>query len=163
MIKRGKISSNSTYYRKGGGDKMKKALFVFFALISVLILNVGVFAQETKTAGTSANCAAVDTDDMRYGKSPFNKLGRGAINTATCWLEVPAEVCRVTAEKNALVGYTLGLTEGFFTTLLRGFTGIFDVATFIIPPYNKPLMQPEYAMDSFGQGFEDAADAQARP
>lgn len=141
---------------------MKRALFIFCAFALVLALNTGVLAEEAKK--TDANsCPAVDTQDMRYSKSPINKLGRGVINTATCWLEVPAEIGRVGAVKGPFVGYTLGLVEGLFTTMLRGATGMLDAVTFIIPPYDKPLMQPEYAADSFGEGYNDIADAQARP
>jgi len=144
---------------------MKRILLILCALTFLLSLSIISYAQEAKTQST-AECipdAPVKTEDMRYGKSPFNKLGRGAINTATCWLEIPAEVCRLSEEKGPFVGYTLGFAEGIFTTLLRGATGIFDAVTFIIPPYNKPLMKPEYAIDSLGDSFRSQADAQARP
>lgn len=142
---------------------MKKALFLFCAFALVLTLAIDVFAEEAKTGESTKDSPAIETQDMRYPKSPFNKLGRGALNTATCWLEVPAEVCRVSADKGPIAGYTLGLAEGFFTTLLRGATGIFDAVTFLIPPYNRPLMQPEYAVDSFCEGFVDNAEEQVRP
>jgi len=142
---------------------MKKILLVSCALLITLSLCNVIYAQEAK-AQKQTECAStpVDTADMRYNKSPINKLGRGVANTATCWLEIPAEACRVTEEKGPLVGYTLGIVEGFFTTLLRGATGIFDAVTFLIPPYDKPFMQPEYAIDSFGDSFKSNADAEQR-
>ena len=143
---------------------MKKLLLICSTVIFVFLLCINIYAEEAESANSSeCTPGVVNTQDMRYPKSPFNKLGRGVINATTCWIEIPAEVCRVSEKKGPIVGCTLGLAEGFFTTLLRGATGIFDAVTFIIPPYNKPLMQPEYALDSFGESFNDYSDEQARP
>jgi len=46
------------------------------------------------------------------------------------------------------MGATLGIVEGVYTSVFRVLTGAFDTVTFIIPPYNKPLMEPAYAVDS---------------
>ncbi len=47
-------------------------------------------------------------------------------------------------EENEFVGGTLGFAKGIFIGVLRFGTGVFDMVTFIIPPYNHPLMEPEY-------------------
>ncbi|MDD4953429.1 MAG: exosortase system-associated protein, TIGR04073 family [Candidatus Omnitrophica bacterium] len=89
---------------------------------------------------------SIVADDIAYENSPINKLGRGTINTATCWAEVPARVFEVSNRHDPLTGFTLGTVEGVFTGIFRGLTGIFDAVTFIIPPYDEPIMQPEYAL-----------------
>jgi putative exosortase-associated protein (TIGR04073 family) len=89
---------------------------------------------------------AVETENIQYDKTPINKLGRGLINTGTFWAEVPAQAFKVTNERDPLMGATLGVAEGLFTGLLRGLSGIYDTLTFILPPYDKPMMKPDYAL-----------------
>ena len=158
--------------QKGGKAKMKRVFLISCALMFTLSLITGVYAEEAKTSEAknatqdTIKCAPVaplNAENDNYNNSPVNKLGRGVANAATCWLEVPAEICRVSEDKGPILGYTLGFVEGVFTTLFRGATGIFDAVTFIIPPYNKPLMDPEYAIDSFGDSFRSRADAESRP
>lgn len=93
----------------------------------------------------------IETSEIKYTNSPVNKLGRGVVNTATCWAEIPAEIFAVSKDSDPVAGCTLGLAKGIFTGLLRGLTGIYDAVTFLIPPYNKPLMEPEYALQSVDQ------------
>jgi putative exosortase-associated protein (TIGR04073 family) len=93
----------------------------------------------------------IDDADMSttYGKTPFNKLTRGVLNMSTFYLEVPANVIRVGKEKNDyFIGATIGTAQGFFACMLRALTGVYDTVTFVIPPYNRPVMQPEYAVQS---------------
>lgn len=100
----------------------------------------------------------IDTTDMRYGKTPLNKLGRGVINVSTFYLEIPAAVFRVSDEtNNEILGVTLGTAEGLFTALLRGMVGLYDTVTFLIPSYSKTLMKPEYAIDSMDQAYNQGS------
>jgi len=87
-----------------------------------------------------------DAEDIRYEKTPVNKLGRGVINTATCWAEIPAQMAKVSKEHDPALGCTLGVVEGAISGIVRGATGIFDALTFFIPPYDKPIMKPEYSL-----------------
>ncbi len=91
---------------------------------------------------------AMDTRLMTLAKTPVNKLMRGLVNSLTCLLELPASICDVTKRKGGLAGATLGVADGFFTSFMRLGTGLFDTVTFLIPPYDKPLLKPEYAIDS---------------
>jgi putative exosortase-associated protein (TIGR04073 family) len=75
-----------------------------------------------------------------------NKLERGLINTASCWAEVPGRVCEVAKSNGPVSGLTFGLVKGLVLGLLRGVTGLLDTVSFFAPPYDKPLMQPEYAL-----------------
>lgn len=136
-------------------EKMMRIL-MSLVIISMLVLTCA-YGEETKESVTEKeNCGAkIDTSDMRYEKSPLNKLGRGVINTVTCLAETPAGIYRVSKDKGEVVGVTLGFVEGLVTSFLRGASGIFDMVTFIIPPYDRPLMQPEYALDSFEKSYHE--------
>jgi len=99
----------------------------------------------------------LNTADMSttYGKTPFNKLTRGVFNMSTFYFEIPAGAIRVSKEKdNCFIGSTIGTAQGFFACILRAVTGVFDTVTFLIPPYNKPIMQPEYTVQSLEQASE---------
>jgi len=95
---------------------------------------------------------------VNYDNTALNKLGRGLINTGTCWMEIPTSIFKVSKEKDPLTGTTLGTAEGLVNGVLRGLTGIFDTVTFILPPYNKPLMNPEYVLQEADQATKDYLD-----
>ncbi|MFA6129873.1 MAG: exosortase system-associated protein, TIGR04073 family [Candidatus Omnitrophota bacterium] len=87
----------------------------------------------------------IDRDQIPYGNTPINKLERGVINMATCWMELPAEVARVSNEQDPAAGASIGVVNGTITSVIRGLAGIYDTVTFPIPSYTKPAMKPEYA------------------
>jgi putative exosortase-associated protein (TIGR04073 family) len=89
----------------------------------------------------------LNTEDMNYEDTPVNKLGRGTINTTTFWAELPGQVCKISKEKDPVQGFTFGLTMGTIAAVGRGITGITDMVTCLFPPYNKPYMEPEYALN----------------
>lgn len=133
---------------------MKKTLRIFCIAILVLSILTNAGAEEAEIKVTDQSYA-IDTDNIQYENSPVNKLGRGVINTATCWAEVPAAVAKVSKDSDPALGCTLGVVEGVFNGILRGITGIFDAVTFVIPPYNKPIMEPEYALKSADQKMRE--------
>ncbi|MDD5282351.1 MAG: exosortase system-associated protein, TIGR04073 family [Candidatus Omnitrophica bacterium] len=87
----------------------------------------------------------IDRDEIPYGNSAINKLERGVINMATFWMEIPAEVAKVSKEQDPAAGVTVGVVNGVITSAIRGVTAIYDTATFPVPSYTKPAMKPEYA------------------
>ena len=121
---------------------MRKKALVVILLLLIGLLPGTVFCQEYR----GDYRRSLDRDEINYQNSPVNKLGRGAVNTVTCWAEIPSEVIRVTQEKDPLAGATLGLVEGTLTGIVRGITGIADMLTFFAPPYDKPYMKPEYPL-----------------
>lgn len=133
---------------------MKHILLISIAVIFALTMAINVNAQDNK-ADTEDSDASIAVSEIQYDNSPMNKLGRGAVNTATCWAEIPAQVCRVSKDKDPFLGATLGLLEGGVTTIIRGVTGIIDFVTFFAPPYDKPLMEPEYALKSADDEFKE--------
>jgi putative exosortase-associated protein (TIGR04073 family) len=139
---------------------MKRVALLVCLAVMVSGLSLAVLAEENKAceaakASPKEGTAMVNADDMRYGKTCFNKLGRGVINILTSPSEIPAGAFRVCREKGDFIGVTLGSFEGLFTFIIRGIIGVFDTATFLIPPYNRPIMQPEYAFQSLEQSFHD--------
>ena len=132
---------------------MKKYALIYCLAVVILLSFTNAYASESQkqACGEKEPSALINTADMRYTKTPLNKLQRGAFNLSTCFLEVPASVFRVSKEKGEFIGFFVGPIQGLFTTLLRAATGIYDIVTFPIPAYDKPLMQPEYAFDSLDQ------------
>jgi putative exosortase-associated protein (TIGR04073 family) len=106
----------------------------------------------------AADSFAMDTRLMTLAKTPVNKLIRGLVNSLTFLVEIPASICDVTKRKGGLAGATLGVADGFFTSFMRLGTGLFDVVTCPIPPYDKPLLKPEYAIDSAVDKMGDSVD-----
>lgn len=94
--------------------------------------------------------AAAQEDRSRYVEGMLRKLGRGIANIVTC----PAELLRVPEEVGRRDGYVAALTvgplQGVWRTLLRGVTGIYEVATFYAenPHGFEPLIKPEFAFGS---------------
>ena len=123
-------------------------------------------AGVTKPAADTAQPVSTTTNDKKgsldaanmsdsYGKTPLNKLTRGVFNMSTFYFEVPAAVMRVSKEKdNYFIGSTIGTAQGFCACILRAVTAVFETATFLIPPYNKPIMQPEYSVQSLEKAQE---------
>jgi putative exosortase-associated protein (TIGR04073 family) len=118
-------------------------------LIAILLLFTDIYAEGEPDSGNYDQ--AMESGEIQYTDSPVNKLGRGVVNTATCWAEIPAEIFAVSKDSDPVLGCTLGLAQGIFAGLLRGLTGIYDTLTFFAPPYDKPLMEPEYALQSVDQ------------
>lgn len=133
---------------------MKRKLQILCSVILALSLLAPADAQETQTEVIDNNYS-IDGNNISYENSPVNKLGRGLINTATCWAEVPASVAKVSEQSDPFIGTTLGAVEGVFTGILRGITGLFEAVTFVIPPYNKPIMEPEYALKSADDNLKE--------
>jgi len=115
---------------------------------AILICCVLIFAVSLASAyaGHYRHKDVIDEEDFDYKDSPANKLGRGLINTATCWTEIPGEMARISNETDPLVGSTIGLFQGTFLALVRGLTGLYDTLTFAVPPYDEPVMEPEYGI-----------------
>jgi len=73
----------------------------------------------------------------------FHKLGRGLINTASGWLEIPKNIHEVSVESNPLAGASYGTIKGTGLALVRTGVGVYDSATFVFPKY-EPILEPRY-------------------
>src|SRR5262245_11111269 len=104
---------------------MKLSRKILVALFAVAVL------------ASAKNCYAYDA---------FTKLGRGAANVLTGWVEIPKGVQTEASETNVLSGITVGLAKGLGMGIVRTVTGAYEVVTFPFPaPADyKPVLEPEY-------------------
>ncbi len=151
---------------------MRKSFVVSLLTVLIFSMSVGVYAQAPVTSIFNARFMQPEgvnmaqplflrevnqpilQDEGYYSESWVTKMGTGVINTVTSWVDLPRKVTEVSAEKNVLMGATFGLSEGIATGLARGISGVYDVATFGVSPYNKPAMKPEYKVDKPNEGLK---------
>ena len=103
------------------------------ALITLLVLSL---------TGLSYAAEAGKAGDMASGA--MNKAGRGLKNFLLGWTDIPKSICEVTMDtKNAALGLTVGLWDGFKKAFPRTVSGAVDLATFPIPDYDKSPVSPD--------------------
>lgn len=130
---------------------MKKNTMFILILVSIIsvFFNTNVQADyeedEYIEVGSIERLPVVNLDKVPYQDKAINKLDRGVVNAATFWMEVPAEVARVSNEKDPFLGVTVGVVRGLVASIFRAGSAAFDTTTFLMPPYDKPLVKPEYA------------------
>lgn len=100
--------------------------------------------------------APLQTDAYQIdADSPASKGGIGAMNTLTAWADIPTEMQKVGEEQNdVFAACTLGLVQGVVYSIQRGTAGVYDMATFGLPPYDEPMMEPEYKVEKPQDGFK---------
>jgi len=81
---------------------------------------------------------------VEHDATAGTKLGNGLGNALTGWMEVPRKISEVSQEKDAFAGITVGTITGAFYGVGRTAAGVLDTATFVVPPYDKPIMEPNY-------------------
>jgi putative exosortase-associated protein (TIGR04073 family) len=128
---------------------------IIVAILALLLVMASGSGIKAVYAADEELAFEFDTADINYQNTPVNKFGRGVVNTATCWAEIPGEFFRVSNQSDPSIGLTLGVMQGTINAILRGAVGIFDTLTFFIPPYNKPEMKPEYALQSADKSFRE--------
>jgi putative exosortase-associated protein (TIGR04073 family) len=154
---------------------MRKTLVFVLGLSVILLLVANVYAQtepvtpltnlgiyqarslhpeQDSSMFTSAYLKSINEETTTYEDSPANKVGVGMINAATSWTDVPRQIAEVSEKDNVLAGWTLGFGEGVVSGIARGVSGAFDMVTCGLPPYDKPLMEPEYKVRQPNQGFK---------
>lgn len=101
---------------------MKTQRFVYGLLVAVMVVGL-------LPAVASADAGA--------------KLSRGAVNTLTGWAELPKQVINRSSSDNPYLGITYGLADGLSNGLHRTLYGAWDSITFLVPPHEKPALQPE--------------------
>ncbi|MFH1856317.1 MAG: exosortase system-associated protein, TIGR04073 family [Candidatus Omnitrophota bacterium] len=95
-------------------------------------------------------CLAVSFTTYVYAENALTKLGRGIVNTATGWLEVPKRIYNTAKDENVMVGITVGTAKGIGWGVTRTAVGIYEVVTFPfpIPTGYKQIIDPEYVFTS---------------
>ncbi len=104
------------------------------------------FKKDTENFSTFINSAY--SGDTAEADFPTNKMGVGMMNAATAWTDLPRGMARVSRNDNLLMGMTLGAAEGVVSAIGRGAAGVIDMATFGLPPYEEPLVSPEYRTEN---------------
>jgi len=80
-----------------------------------------------------SNAAFAESSGGIMESGPVKKLGRGVLDIADAFVEIPGTMMRVGNENGAAAGMTTGLIEGVFNTVKRALAGIWEVGTFLIP------------------------------
>jgi putative exosortase-associated protein (TIGR04073 family) len=78
------------------------------------------------------------------------KLGRGIVNIATGWVELPKNIYDTSVDtNNPLMGITYGTLKGLGMTVVRTGAGAFDTVTFLfpVPQDYKPILEPEFVFE----------------
>ncbi|MFH1593643.1 MAG: exosortase system-associated protein, TIGR04073 family [Candidatus Omnitrophota bacterium] len=88
-------------------------------------------------------CGSSFAMDKGVSNDPGAKLGAGLQNFLTGWMEIPSRIHEVSQEHNVLAGLTYGTLEGAAYGTGRTVAGGIDTVTFVVPPYDKPIMEPK--------------------
>ncbi len=107
-----------------------KKLFCAALIILLVISVMGLLYAET----------SYDTHTV---SGPMKKAERGAKNLLIGWTDIPLSISEVTMDtKNAVLGLTVGLWQGFKKAFPRTVSGAVDLVTFAIPDYEKSPVSP---------------------
>jgi putative exosortase-associated protein (TIGR04073 family) len=115
---------------------MTKGVRVIIAstlVLCIMALALPVFAQEGSMI-------------EKMGK----KLGRGIVNIATGWVELPKNIYDTSVDtNNPLMGITYGTLKGLGMTVVRTGAGAYDTVTFLfpVPQDYQPILQPEFVFE----------------
>lgn len=108
---------------------MKKRILILLVITATLSLNSVCYAQGA------------------FEKS-MKKFGRGIINTATGWMEIPKQIYVTSSEENVALGLTWGTAKGVGMGVIRTGSGVIDMATFPFPINDyEPLLDPEFVFE----------------
>ena len=85
---------------------------------------------------------------FRSAQKMFRKLGRGATNIFTGWMEIPKNISKQWRAYDPFTGFFVGGVEGVAWGVGRTMVGVYDTVTFFlpIPADYEPLMEPEFIL-----------------
>jgi putative exosortase-associated protein (TIGR04073 family) len=72
----------------------------------------------------------------KYSDKAGGMLGRGAVNAATCFVDILVQTVNGTKDGPPLLGTLAGLGGGIGCTALRAVSGVLDIGTFWVPGFN---------------------------
>lgn len=116
-----------------GMKKGTKIAAIFVLILCIAAVALPAFAQEGSVI-------------EKMGK----KLGRGIVNIATGWVELPKNIYDTSIEtNNPLMGMTYGTLKGVGMTVVRTGAGAYDVVTFLfpLPEDYEPILEPEFVFE----------------
>ncbi len=106
--------------------------------------------------------AAATIDAGQYASDAGTKLGRGVVNAATGWVEIPKQTV-VGGQQNGVLGGIGGFFKGIGLGAARTLAGAFEIATFWapVPERFEPVMQPATVFGDWNP--RHVADAESSP
>lgn len=134
---------------------MKKILVLVYTAVIILLIAINLCAQPLEPLNLPSSSLIKPLEDV-YTDTPIDKLSLGAINTATSWADIPKQISEVSQQENIFLGLTMGFGQGLVLGLARGMSGVVDMATCGLPPYDEPLMKPEYKVEQPEKEFKVA-------
>ena len=104
------------------------------------------YADTGASASDDTSSAPESTDTTFRASGAFSKLGRGAVNTVTGWVEVPKRIHETAQRSGPWAGITWGLLRGLGYGFIRTAGGLYEAVTFPFPapPGYRSVIQPEY-------------------
>ncbi len=88
-----------------------------------------------------------------FAQDPIHKLGRGATNVLTCWIELPKNFHIGMQEQNPVLGVVVGLFKGIGLGATRLALGVYEVVSFPIP-YPKDYASPYEGLELTDYSWE---------
>ena len=109
-------------------------------------------------------CAPSAVSAQMQATGAATKLGRGAVNLVTGWVEIPKRIYETTQTQGALAGWTWGLLRGLGRGFVRTAAGLYEVFTFPFPapPNYATVIEPEYVFVDEGLGQPQKDDYRYR-
>lgn len=88
-----------------------------------------------------------------YAQDPIHKLGRGATNVLTCWIELPKNLHLGMQEQNPVLGIGSGLFKGVGLAATRLVLGAYEAVSFPIP-FPKAYASPYEGLELTDYSWE---------
>ena len=92
-------------------------------LVIAGVVSFNVAAAEEKAPAAAAECESF------CGEENLCNMGRGIVNIATCWLEIPRSFIYHNSQV-PVMGTVVGVFEGAGFTVVRAFAGVADLISF---------------------------------
>ena len=86
-------------------------------------------------------------------QDPIHKLGRGATNVLTCWIELPKNFHLGMQETNPVLGVGVGLLKGAWLMATRLVFGAYETISFPVP-YPAAYASPYEAIELSDYAWE---------
>jgi len=104
-------------------------------------------AQPAVQAPTEEHRAVVITKRSGFSidQSPLRKIARGAVNVSLGWVEIPRQMIKINEANGDISGAFWGPLKGFAYFIGRTAVGIYEITTFLLPPY-KTVVDPEFIL-----------------
>ena len=108
---------------------MRKLITVFMLLATAILLGF-----------STLPAALAEFEESQ--DSALTKFERGTINATTGWMEMGTQTADGAEGPHPITGTIFGVGKGIFKGLQRVGTGLVDIVTFPLPPYNRDTDGP---------------------